>query len=771
MTRKTFHLNDSAWQFGPVSPRPFTAANVNDLSQVRNWRPATVPGNVRSDLLALGQIADPFVAENYRDSLWVEAVDWWYRRDLEFEPLAANQQAFLSFDGIDYLAAVFLNGRELARYEGMFSRRCLDLTGSLQSGHRSLAVRLWGSNALPRRLLTLTQRAWQGLAGRFYRSWAGIYPDRSATLKSQMSFGWDFAPPIRAMGLWDEARLVITGPVAILDASAISRVETTTSALVSILLSLKALVAGRAAVSVTIEPANFTGPAQRSQFQLDVSHGHSEHRLDCHLSDVRLWQPWDRGLPHLYRVTVRVSPSTGPADEVTFRTGVRTVEVGLPAAVSFSQASALQPLPPWQFRLNGQREFIRGLNWVPADSLPGRLRRADYEQLLGLARDSGANLLRVWGGGLREKPAFYDLCDELGLLVWQEFPFACMFLGSYPRQSNYLALVEAEAGAIVRQTRHHPSLVVWCGGNEFSRWRNRPLLKTLQGLVQQLDGTRPFIPASPGPGDAHNWDVWHGDAPLPAYQHETAPFVSEFGLQALPSLDTLQAILADPSDPRQWSSHQADLKKLSRYAAPFLANTLTPSLNLPSSNLPAVISASQRAQATGLQLLIERMRRRKGQAGGLCLWQFNEPWPAVSWAIVDYFRRPKLAYERLKTWYAPLLVCLDGPPQRAWQAGDEFEATIWAINDSLAVYSACRLRVELDHRLIHEQALEIEPDSARPVGSIRQRLTSRPHQVDLRLSFEGRLLCHNFYALDWVDFNSGSRLLWLKRRIAELVLR
>lgn len=781
MPRKTLNLSDSAWRFGHVPQQPFAAANVNDMSQVPDWLPATVPGNVRSDLLALGQISDPLVAENYRDSLWVEAADWWYQRDLELEPLASHQQAFLIFDGLDYLSAIFLQGREIARYEGMFSRRTLDVTAGLRTGQGTLAVRLWGSNALPRRRLTLWQRAWQSVAGRFYRSWAGIYPDRSATFKCQMSFGWDFAPPIRSIGIWDEARLIVTGPVAIVDASAISRAEAASSATMSILLSLNALVACRTAVTLTIAPANFSESPQSFEFQLDLPGGCSEHRLDCCLSHVRLWQPWDRGFPHLYHVTATVSPPDAPTDEVTLRTGVRTVQLQLPTSYAHPPLSDLQSPLPWQFRLNGRREFIRGLNWVPADSLPGRLRRADYQHLLGLARDCGANLLRVWGGGLREKQVFYDLCDEGGLLVWQEFPLACMFLGSYSRRPDDLARLEAEGAAIVRQTRHHPSLIAWCGGNEFSRRRNRPLIKTLHRLVRRYDGSRPFIATSPGPGDVHHWDVWHGDAPLPAYQHETAPFVSEFGLQALPSLDTLTTALADPLDPLQWPSHHADLKKLYRYAAPFLKGqehtnnqlliTGTLSSPLPISHLSSLILASQRAQAAGLQLLIERMRRRKDQAGGLCLWQFNEPWPAISWAIVDHFRRPKLAYERLKTWYAPLLVCLDCPLGRAWQVGDEFSATIWAINDGLAAYPACHLCVELDHRLIHEQLLDIGPDSARPVGSVRHRFTTWPQQLDLFLTLDGRLLCHNYYALDWIDSNPGSRLLRLKRRIAELVMR
>jgi beta-mannosidase len=528
MTRQVLNLGDNSWYFGQVAQRTFAAPEVYDLPAVTEWLPATVPGNVRTDLLALDRIPDPFFGEGYQEGLWVEAVDWWYRRQLELDPLTSDQRAFLIFDGIDYLSAIFVDGQELARHEGMFSRQIIEITHPLrQKGTLNIAVRLWGSRALPRRQLTWLQRVWQKMAAPLYGSWVGIYPDRTATLKCQMSFGWDFAPPIRTMGLWDDVSLVITGPVFIVEASALGQpvltlnqksggealagegleipakasppeikdadpqsplrkgeesALTTLPADLLINLTLDADRSRQVEATIHITPANFEGATPAPfHFLLDLPAGRSSHRLECHLPEAALWQPWDRGQSHLYLVQITVSDSDSRLlDEITLRTGIRAVE-----------------LDRWEFSLNGQREFSRGLNWVPADSFPGRLHRDDYARLLTLARQSGANLLRVWGGGLREKQAFYDLCDELGLLVWQEFPLACMFLGSYPRDPAYLSLVEAECGAIVRQLRHHPSVVLWGGGNEFSQRRNRPLVDTLATVVNQNDGTRPFIPVSP----------------------------------------------------------------------------------------------------------------------------------------------------------------------------------------------------------------------------------------------------------------------------------
>jgi beta-mannosidase len=642
-------------------------------------------------------------------------------------------------------------------------------------------VRLWGSSSLPQRHLTWLQRGWQQIAQRLHGSWTGVYPDRSATLKCQMSFGWDFAPPIRTMGIWDDLRLVITGPVFIAEASALGQpllaqngalkpppseggrgrgvhpAQSDTPADLITHLTLDAGQSGPVEATIHITPANFAGPEFGPfHFQLDLPTGRSSHRLRCHLPEAALWQPWDRGQPHLYNVQTTLAVPNGELlDEVIVRTGFRAVD-----------------LHDWQFTINGQSEFIRGLNWVPADSFPGRLNRDRYASLLDLARQSGANLLRVWGGGLREKRAFYDLCDELGLLVWQEFPFACMFLGSFPSDPAYLALVEAECGAIVRQLRHHPSLAVWCGGNEFSRWRNRPLINTLSAVVGQHDGTRPFIPVSPshnGGSDVHNWAVWHGYAPIQTYQTETARFLSEFGLQALPHLDTLQAALPNPTT--DWPTHHADLSKLERYISLFNQQPDISDKQITVHNLQFTIHNSQLAQATALQTAIEHMRRRKGQAGGVCLWQFNEPWPAISWAIVDYFNRPKLAYERLKEWYNPVLISLKFPVGRRWRAGQTFSPEIWAVNDSQQVYTNCELQIRLDDDLIHTERLDLPPDSSRCVGGLACRLTQQPEQISLCLRHEDEILAQNRYDLNWTDRSKSPFTARLRRWIAAWVLR
>ena len=325
--------------------------------------------------------------------------------------------------------------------------------------------------------------------------------------------------------------------------------------------------------------------------------------------------------------------------------------------------------------------------------------------------------------------------------------------------------------------RHHPALALWCGGNEFSARRNKPLVETLTETLAKtgVAGDISFSPTSPTTGDSHNWHVWHGGLSFAAYQAESAPMMSEFGLQALPDEETLAAML---SPNQAWEAHNGDSVKLMRYLRPFLKRdylsgfSSNASSALPSNlSLSDLIVASQRAQAVALQTGIEHMRRRKAQAGGVILWQFNEPWPAISWAILDYYRRPKLAYQRLKWWYHPLAICLDFQPGQAWQVGQHFTATIWGINDTLTRVNGT-LQVVLDGVVIFvASAISLPPDTAKPLGQIEHPLTHKPSQLSLTLQSNETTLARNHYDLDWHDHTTPSLFHRFRRWVADWVLR
>jgi beta-mannosidase len=751
VTRTTEDLGGTEWRFGPVTPKPLHT-RLDDRGEVQEWLPATVPGNVRTDLLTAGRIEDPFYGTNNEDSQWVDAHDWWYARPLDLS-LTPGQRAFVSFEGIDYISAVYLDEEELGRHEGMFSRQVYEITGLVRPHGSELAVRIWGSDSLPQPELSRWEGLWSPVAKALQRG-REAFPPRSATLKCQMGFGWDFAPRMRSMGLWDDVALIVTRSVFLQDVWIEAHPEDH-GARVTVRLTLDSDTPQDVLVRVDVRSHEGSGSQTwHREFPLHLITGKQTTHVELDLPEARLWQPWDRGGPYLYDLTLQIERDGEVLDSLTQSFGVRSVEM------------ARNPDTPernedWTVVLNGTTEFIRGANWVPLDALPGRLTRADYESVILMAKEAGINLLRVWGGGLREKRAFYDVCDELGILVWQEFPLACLLLGHLPRTARFQDLLAQEGRSIVRQLRNHPSLLLWCGGNEFSYRRNRKLVDSLEEIVRTEDGTRPVRKTSPRGGATHNWLVWHGKAPVREYLKDRPQFITEFGLQAVPDLSSLSRFL--PTEELYppgagWRYHCAQLEKLQRYVDP-----------LSFRSLQEWIEASQRAQAHALQIAIEHFRRRKYRTSGTIVWQLNDAWPAISWSLIDYYRQPKLAYERLESLYHPILVCLEFPLRR-YRRGDLFRARVWAINDLQTDMPDCVLDVRLDGVSLFSDTVSLSPDSSQPVAWVEHLLNQDAGKVEITLSQGEKVVSTNVYDLRYHDPRSTGILDRLYARVGRWLL-
>lgn len=788
MTRKILFLNDSHWRVGSVAQKPF--GDVNDLDEVTEWLPAQVPGDVRLDLWRAGKISDPFFADNNESSQWIDARDWWYVRELALD-LCDDERAFLIFEGIDYQSAVFFNGKPLGRHVGMFSRQIYELTedrgrktDASVVGHRSsVAVRIWGANALPHLHRTRAQELWARLVKPLYTPPSEPFPDRYATLKCQMQFGWDFAPRLRTCGIWDDAYIVIARSVFIEDVWVKAKGKSEKVATVSVRLTLDSDREQNARIVCNLRGKNFTCEPQTFSFDVNLTRGKQTRKIVFDVHDARLWNPWDRGEPNLYELeTVIASPSPSlRINSATKQSPIRDSEIASRTSLAMTEdvldsftttfgirefelarvKGAPPDAEPWQFVINGAREFLRGANWVPLDAIPARLTRADYAARLQQARDANINFLRVWGGGLREKRAFYDLCDELGILVWQEFPFSGTLLDHFPRDRAFLEFARGECAAIVRALRNHPSLVVWCGGNEFSPSRNRAIVEMLRAVVAEHDGTRPFKPASPYRDESHNWRVWHRRANVRDYRKDATPFLSEFGLQSVPNLESLQKFL--PADALTapnalWVYHRAELEKLERYA------------QSPISNPQSLISSTQRAQAMGLQIAIEHMRRRKPRATGVAVWQFSDCWGAISWSVVDYYGVPKRAYWTMQKSYAPVLASFeyDLQPRRA---GEVVRGALWLINDLRATYREAEVRAELNGAQIFSRKLDIEPDSATRVDTLAVALGAGENILRLRVLWHGQTLSENEYDLNFCDVGEISWLGKVMVAVAKRMLR
>ncbi len=634
--------------------------------------PARVPGTVQAALVEAGLFPDPYRDGNARLLEPTARKEWWYRTRFQASP-ALGRRLWLRFSGVDYDAEFWLNGTLLGRHVGMFSPVEFDATPRLR-GDNLLAVRL-----------------------------APPPPKRRRALKAQFGYQWDFAPRIVTSGLWDAVETFETGPAMLSEVFAFLHGST---------LQAEARIEGSQGPG-TLRASLAGGAAATCAAQ-------GQALLHLPTAGLGRWEPWDRGEPALHPLRVAIDGS----DAVEIPIGLRTVE-RLP----------LRPGDPgknlWLFKVNGRREFLRGANWVPPDSLL-RLDENRYESLLKAARDANLNFLRVWGGGLREPRFFYDLCDRLGLLVWQDFPFACK---TYEQSRAFCDLARQEAAGIVRDLRNHPSLFLWCGGNEYSAWRNARLFRALEETVRSLDPTRPYHPSSPRHGDVHDWNVWHMFAPLQACKRNLAPFVSEFGLQACPSVETMKRMLSNPWPPGQgWKFHKASMPKLKRYVRVFLKSK-NPALE-------EFVEVSQRAQAAALKTAIEHHRRRKDDpdhpCGGLALWMWNEPWPCVSWSVVEHGGSRKRACDAVRESCQPLLPSLDW----RFRAG-LLEARAWVVNDAMAPFRGTA-EVEGPGGLRWESHLTAPPDSVAPVGEFAWDLAPGSAIVARLRSAEG-VVAENHY--------------------------
>lgn len=689
--------------------------------------PATVPGDIINELHANGMIDDPYLDMNSRKCQWVNEFDWLYRRRIE-GPCPPFERRFLRFNGVDYEAWFRLNGAVIGSHEGMFGRAVFEVTSNLARDNE-IEVLIVGRQNTFREKIPFMNPIWRAAKARMQ------------TVKAQYSYGWDFAPALKGGGIWDDVYLHSTGPAAIED---IRIRPDAWNGTVQVELTISSRAAGQGEIEWRVEPVNHEGPSFSGVEPVECPAGFKKLDIQFAAPGVKSWEPWDMGEQNLYRFTVEVRYEGEPSDALSDTFGFRTVGFE-------SNPRAPASSSPWTLVINGRRLFLRGVNWIPMDSLLGRLDEARYRKLLTMARDMGANFIRIWGGGLREKKVFYDICDELGLLVWQEFPFACAFFESYPKSAKFLKMAARESAEIVKQLRNHPSLFIWCGGNELHFRNNAALLDAVRKQVETLDGTRRFHPISPSRGDSHNWTVWHGKGNLDDYLDDDAPLVSEFGLQAAPSKTTIMKMMSEkyiwPPNEKVWAHHNTESEKLLKYAEciPY------------DSTIESFIDASQRVQAHILKTAVERWRRMKFAKAGFAVWQLNDPWPNVSWSVIDYFGEPKLAYHALKMSMAPLMVALFYKTGE-WRYGEKFIYDIAVINDFHRPFHDLTARVFLGEDEIDSARFEVRPNSIAAAERREYRLKSPPPYL-FRVSLsdsQGVELARNEHDIDIFDPDRAS---------------
>lgn len=664
-----------------------------DAATEQGWIAATVPGNVHQDLIAAGKLPDPFEGLNEHAAQWVGECDWLYRCRFE---LPANIQpgdpVALRCDGLDTIATLWVNGVQVAANDNMFVPVCVPISQVLQPGTNELLI-LFESAFNHGRAHEATHGkmpVWNGDGSRVY------------VRKAQYHYGWDWGPVLLTAGPWRPVVLEIGDTrIAELDCP-VTLAPDLSSAEIAVRVTLDS---PRADLMVQIDLLDPDGVTITATQKVAVQDGQAQQTLA--VQHPQLW--WPNGLGAQPRYTLRVAVMQGAAilDSQERRLGLRCLRL-------VQEPIAGEPGTSFMFEVNNVALFCGGANWIPADSFTPRITPERYRALIKLAADANMQMLRVWGGGIYEDPAFYEACDELGILVWQDFMFAC---GMYPAHPEFLANVRREAETQVRRLRHHACLALWCGNNEdyqIAESLGRCDLSIQENLAESpfpareiyerllpdvcatLDPGRSYWPGSPYGGswsadptigDRHTWDVWHGEvAPYQEYPRFIGRFVSEFGMASLPELATIEQFTPLPE--RYPGSRTLDHHNKASGGPRRIAAYLTDNLVIPA-DLEGYIYATQLIQSEALVTAVRTWRRRWGKAGtracsGALVWQINDCWPVISWAFVDYHLRPKPAYYTLRRELAPVTVGLI-------RNGDEAE--VWAVNATLTdVRAAIELR-------------------------------------------------------------------------------
>lgn len=630
-------------------------------SDSQEWLAATVPGGVHTDLLALDRIPDPFVGDNEKKVQWVAESDWEYTTSFSVDADVFNlPHLYLVCDGIDTLAEVNLNGQVLGKTNNMFRQYRWDVKPLLKANNNELMISFsspvrFGAEQQEKRYLPGVTQAITG--GPHLR-------------KAPCHFGWDWGPQLPPIGVWKDIRLEGYESIRIED---VHLRQKHVNGKVTVTAEVTLQTWDNVEVAAVLKLISPDGKLLESTASVKSN----KATLNVEVDNPQLWWPNGHGDQPLYKVSIEVSQELKQLDKKDYQLGLRTIELR-------------QKPDEWgksfTFVVNGLPIFAKGSDWIPADSFPTRISDAYLDGLIRDAALTHQNMLRVWGGGFYEEERFYDLCDRYGILVWQDFVYACSV---YPLDdAEFLENVRIESIENIRRLRHRASLALWCGNNEMEwgwvEWGwNQPDVQAFKEPYDRFfhhllpewckaeDPDHSYWPSSPSSdtpfedpngqkqGDAHYWDVWHGRKPFTAYRSQYPRFMSEFGFQALPPLATIKTY-AEEAD---WNMTSYIMERHQKNDS---GNQLMVAQMLDTFRLPkdfeSLVYLSLVLQAEGIRYGVEHWRRHTDRVSGIIYWQLNDCWPVASWSSIDYFGRWKALHYAARKFYAPLLLSIEDKP-------------------------------------------------------------------------------------------------------------
>jgi beta-mannosidase len=666
-----------------------------------NWMPTTVPGTVHNDLLNNGVIDDPHYRMNENEVQWVEDEDWEYRTTFDVtDEMLAHNNIILDFKGLDTYAMVMLNGKEILNADNMFVNWEVNVKDKLQKGANQLNMHF--NSPVKEGMKKLTKLDYIVPA---VNEQAPVGKRTNVfTRKAPFHYGWDWGPRLVTSGIW---RPVI---LKAWDNAVVELVYVSTKSIKNEL----ALLNGHIDVNVSSKGTYslsllIDGKSEKLVEQVKLAVGENRVAFDFEIPEPRLW--WSNGLgePYLYDFKFQLKKENVIVDEYQFDFGVRTLElVQEPDSVGHS----------FYFELNGVPVFMKGANVIPSETLTPSVDNATYNRLIDDAVTANMNMLRVWGGAIYEEELFYSLCDQNGILVWQDFMFACAV---QPGDVAHLDNIKKEAEYNVKRLRNHPSIALWCGDNEnYHGWHewwvdlfepevekylketySRISTEILADAVKEHAPHIDYWPSSPmayghkkadrKSGDEHDWTIWFGQKPFSAYEENVPRFVSEYGLQSFPDMHTIKKF----SEPQDWDIDSPVMRHRQRskmeYVAPgFDGNDMIKWYMKKYYNVPGdfekFVYVSQLLQAKAYKTAIEAHRRNMPHCMGSLYWQLNDSWPTISWSTIDYYGRWKASHYAVKKANNPVLVSPDL---------DEDMLKVYVVSDKLSEIANAKLEISL----------------------------------------------------------------------------
>ena len=638
------------------------------------WLEASVPGDVHMDLLKNGLIEDPFYRLNEHDLQWIDKTDWEYKTEFDLSKKDINSHSLsLDFHGIDTYSSIYLNDSLIATTDNMFIGKTVDIKNFAKLGKNKLNVKLYSPinkgvqlhDSLGYDISSFNANDLAEIGKVEGNKRVSVF-----TRKAPYHYGWDWGPRLVTSGIWQPINIKKWNYFNIEDLYIKQKTLDESASLVAEIEVESYLEIDEMISEIYVDNQKV------STDLIYINKGANKIEIPFTIKDYELWWPNGMGDQNMYEVKVKLK-SNNNFVTTSKRIGLREINL-----VTSEDSIGNN----FYFEVNKKPVFMKGVNYIPQDIFLNRVSDDKYEELLNSAVDANMNMIRVWGGGIYENEIFYNLCDEKGLLVWQDFMFACAM---YPGDEEFLKSVEQEAEFNVKRLRGHPSIALWCGNNEVrSAWKNwgwekdvienqSPEIaneiskayddvfhKILPKVVNNLDSSTAYWPSSPGStfsggtesytsGDAHYWGVWWGKENFESYNQKVPRFMSEFGFQSFPEFSSIDKY-TNESDYSIYSdvmkSHQR-----SSIGNKTIEDYMLRYYNKPKS-FKGYLYVSQILQAYGVSMGMEAHRRNKGYSMGSLYWQLNDCWPVASWSSIDYFGKWKALHYSTKKAFQTVLI-------------------------------------------------------------------------------------------------------------------